>query len=133
MLLRLTISGFRSFDGPETLELFPSTRLHDHPTHVAEPAPGVSALTLGAIYGANGAGKSTLVRALTAVRELVQSGSVEGLFVPFAFTKIQPLARVELTLAFDGRVFEYGVEASTTVGSTVVPSAILMWSANPLP
>ena len=89
MILRFSVSDFRSFGEEETLSLLAGTRASDHQSHlVAIDGVDANVLRTAVIYGANGAGKSNLYRAMKILRDLATSDvSKDGyiLYPQFAF------------------------------------------------
>ena len=71
MILRFSVSDFRSFGEEETLSLLAGTRVSNHQSHlVAVDGVDANVLRTAVIYGANGAGKSNLYRAMKFLHDL---------------------------------------------------------------
>jgi uncharacterized protein len=121
MLLSFTIANFRSFQGEQTLSMVASSRLEDHPKHLALiPDDDNKALPVAGIYGANGAGKSNVVKALAFLKSLVLIGTEPEHPIarrPFLLDKESPAKPTELTIQFieGDRVFVFGCKVSDKV------------------
>lgn len=75
MLLKMSVSNFRSFDGAATLDLVSSSKVRKLSNHVIS-ANGLKVLRNAAVYGANASGKSNLWRAFMFLQESVSTGSL---------------------------------------------------------
>ena len=114
MILRFSVSDFRSFGEEETLSLLAGTRASDHQSHlVAIDGVDANVLRTAVIYGANGAGKSNLYRAMKILRDLATSDvSKDGyiLYPQFAFgTLAKKGTTLRVVFATDGGVYSYEV------------------------
>lgn len=79
MLLRFAAENIMSFKDAVEFNTFPSSKNHSHEWHKVQ-CGYVTALRMGAIYGANGAGKSNLLKCIALLKNLVASektGEVE--------------------------------------------------------
>jgi uncharacterized protein len=78
MLIRVSITNFKSFNEETEFNMLPSSEQRTHKGHVYAQ-PGVDLLKMAAIYGANGAGKSNLVRAIGTLKRIVLQGGKDVL------------------------------------------------------
>lgn len=76
MLLKFTVSNFRSFTEPQTLNLMANGRDKSLPGNLISPSlPGLAGkswLKGAVIYGANASGKTTLIDAMKALSEMIE-------------------------------------------------------------
>ena len=117
MILKFSVSGFRSFGSDEAvLDLRPSKRHTQHPEHLRKAAVG-TVLPVAVLYGANASGKSNLVRALNLLQALVLRGVATGhqiLLQPHRLAGEDPLpVRIELTFSHQGAIYQYGLLISS--------------------
>ena len=114
MILRFSVSDFRSFGEEETLSLLAGTRVSDHQSHlVAVDGVGANILRTAVIYGANGAGKSNLYHAMKFLHDLATSDiSKDGhiLYPQFAFGTLEKKGTMlRVLFAACGGVYSYEV------------------------
>ncbi len=73
MLLRFSVSNYRSFDSEQELSLVASSLKDGESAVHAIPKAKLGALRVAAIYGANASGKSNVLRALSFVCDVVEN------------------------------------------------------------
>jgi uncharacterized protein len=78
MLIRVSITNFRSFDKETEFNMLVSSDQRTHKDHIYEIG-GIELLKTAAIYGANGAGKSNLVKAIAVLQFIVSEGGKTAL------------------------------------------------------
>mgnify|MGYP003608730202 CR=1 FL=1 len=124
MLVRFSISNFRSILDKQTLDMrgvsayseLPHHLIDRETSHYAEPL--VKSM---AIYGANASGKSNLIKGLSLMQDIVNnsmamSGDKSPLLgiVPFSFSQEQRSAptEFEIEVIIENQVFQYGFKAT---------------------
>ena len=78
MLIRVSITNFKSFYEETEFNMLASSDQRSHKEHVYAQH-GVDLLKTAAIYGANGAGKSNLVKAIAILQKVVLEGGKSAL------------------------------------------------------
>lgn len=115
MLLRFNLENFGSFKDAVEFNTFPSSKSHSHENHKVV-CNHATALRMSSIYGANGAGKSNLLMAMSFLRNLVETGSLQDVVfnedVTFRFDdqcKDRP-SGMAVEFFYRGSVFYYHIE-----------------------
>lgn len=114
MLLKMSVSNFRSFDGVATLDLLSSTKVRKLPSHTVT-VKKLKVLRNAAIYGANASGKSNLWRSFMFMQQSVSTGSLP-LGTTEWFCKLREENELlptsfDLMFEVDGHFFDYGFSA----------------------
>lgn len=142
MLLKMSVSNFRSFDGVATLDLVSSSKVRKLSNHVIS-ANGLKVLRNAAVYGANASGKSNLWRAFLFMQESVSTGSLPlGTTEWFCKLKKENEGRptsFDLMLEVEGRFYDYGFSVLLKERRVVSewlyllePRADKKWNSTPL-
>jgi AAA15 family ATPase/GTPase len=123
MIVSLSVSNFRSFDGEQTFSLVASNRLSGkHEGHTV-PIPGSDSRVLraGVLYGANGAGKSNLFKALRLLKAIATGTRKKNAPIrreAFRFGNGQDKPTVlDIQFVAGGRLYRYGVKVSDRIVS----------------
>jgi uncharacterized protein len=113
MLIRVSITNFKSFNEETEFNMLPSSEQRTHKEHVYAQ-PGVDLLKMAAIYGANGAGKSNLVKAIAALQNIVAQGGNTAL-EELTGHKLVPddtkPTTIEIEFMVEGIPYLYGISA----------------------
>lgn len=114
MLLKMSVSNFRSFDGVATLDLVSSSKVRKLPTHTIS-VNGLKVLRNAAVYGANASGKSNLWRAFMFLQESVSTGSLPlgttEWFCKLVKENEGQSTSFDLMFEVAGQFFDYGFSA----------------------
>lgn len=114
MLIRFLATNFLSFNEETEFNMLSSSDQRTHKEHVYMHN-GLDLLKGAAIYGANGAGKSNFVRAISALKTIVQGGKVNYLNDIEGFklsSEDNKPTTLEIEFIKDGIPFLYGVSVS---------------------
>ena len=114
VLLKMSVSNFKSFDGVATLDLVSSTKVRKLATHVVSFGD-VKVLRNAAVYGANASGKSNLWSAFRILHQSLSFGSLP-LGTSEWFCKLRPEnadrpSTFDLMFEIAGRFYDYGFSA----------------------
>lgn len=113
MLVRLIVANFLSFHELTEFNMLPGD-IRRLPHHV-HTSGKLEVLKSAALYGANGAGKSNLIKALVALKGMVDAGEINrNLHRPF---KPDPScekkeSHFEIEILADGKSYLYGIETA---------------------
>lgn len=112
MIIKYSVSNWKSFADPTTLNLIP-TREKQHSNHIAVcDDTDVKVLQTAAVYGANAAGKTNFIESLEFLQKFILKyysfNNIFGL-QPYRLNKVKEKepTEFELTILVDKRVYQY--------------------------
>ncbi len=114
MLIRFSVSNFRSFRDEVSLSFLPGKATSHNEQLIAQNELGIDLLKFAMVYGANASGKSNLVRAIAFARSLVLEGTRPKQRIkvePFKLERACAFAPTRMEFEFvapNGQAYAYG-------------------------
>lgn len=111
MLIKLTVSNFKSFEKETTFTMISSNKIQGSKGHKVELMTSTNILKYAAIYGANASGKSNLVEAFRFIQYCLKNTvPVEAieLFCKNSKNNINIPSTFEIQFSIDKKIYAYG-------------------------
>lgn len=111
MLIKLTISNFKSFEKETSFTMISSNKIQSKREHRVDLMSSTNILKYAAIYGANASGKSNLVEAVNFIKECLKNSIPVNYMDSFCKNhenNINNPSTFEIQFSIDKRIYAYG-------------------------